>query len=104
MLYKIKTSNLCIYMYMSRVAVFSTKIACAPSEDSDQSARIHRLIRVFAVTMQTLCIFNYLQRALQRLCSDFADAQINPSHRWAHMQSCRKCCATVHYDNVDGDK
>ena len=42
----------------------SYKITCAPSEDYDQSARMRRLIRVFAVALKTLMILGYPERDL----------------------------------------
>ena len=48
------------------------KIACAPSEESDQPARSRSLIRLFAVRLKTLWFLDYQQNALRRpirLCS-----------------------------------
>ena len=44
--------------------------------------------------MKTLWNFGYSQIALRRLWSDCADAQSDQSLCWAHMQCCRKYCAT----------
>ena len=38
----------------------SFKIACASNEDSDQPAQMHRLIRVFAVRLNTLWILTVM--------------------------------------------
>ena len=46
---------------------FICKIACASSEDSDQPAHLHRLIRVFAVRLKTLWNLGYLKSVLRRL-------------------------------------
>ena len=68
------------------------KNACARSADSDQPAHPRSLIRVFTVRLKTLWILDYPQRALRRLWSDSADAQVDLSLRWAHRQFCGKCC------------
>ena len=63
----------------------SYKIACAPSEDSDQHVHPRSLIRVFAgypVGRQGSKVSSSRQR---RLRSDCADAQADLSLRWAHM-------------------
>ena len=57
---------------------------CAPSEDSDQPGHPPRLIRVFAVRMKKAWVFSYPLSAQWRLRSDWADAQADPSIRWAH--------------------
>ena len=56
------------------------------------SLRIRAVGSVFSVRLKTLGVLGYPQSALQRLRSDCADAQSDVSLRWAHMQSCRKCC------------
>ena len=55
-----------------------------------------RLTRVFVARLKTLWIHSYLQSALRKFRSDCADAQADLSLRWAHMHSCRKCCAPAH--------
>ena len=62
----------------------TNKIACAPSEDSDQPRRSPSLISVFAVRRKKPWVFNYLLNAQWRLWSDWADAQADLSLRWAH--------------------
>ena len=47
--------------------IVSYKIACAPSEDSDQTARMRSLIRVFAVRLNTLWILDYPSSFVRRL-------------------------------------
>ena len=72
------------------------KIACAPSEDSDQPGHPPSLIRVFAVPMKKDWVFSYPLSAQQRLWSDWADAQAELSLRWAHMPFCWFCHALAH--------
>ena len=57
---------------------------CAPSEDADQSGHPPILTRVFAVRMKKAWVFRYPLCAQRRLWSDWADAQIDLSLRWAH--------------------
>ena len=57
---------------------------CAPSEDSDQPGHPPSLIRVFAVRMKKSWILSYPLCAQRRLWSDWADAQVDLSLRWAH--------------------
>ena len=61
----------------------TNKVACAPSEDSDQPGHPHSLIRVFAVHMKKAWILSYPLSAQQRL-SDWVDAQADLSLGWAH--------------------
>ena len=62
------------------------KMACAPSEDSDQPGHPPSLIRVFAVRMKKPWVLSYPLSAQRRLWSDWADAQADLSLRWAHMR------------------
>ena len=64
----------------------SYRTAWAPSEDSDQSLMFIRRHFGSLATHRVPC----------RLWSDFADADADFSLSWAHMQSCRKCCARTH--------
>ena len=57
---------------------------CAPSEDSDQPGHPPSLIRVFAVRMKKHWVLSYALSTQRRLWSDWADAQADLSHRWAH--------------------
>ena len=57
---------------------------CAPSEDSDQPGHPPSLIRVFAVRMKKAWVLSYPLSAQRRLWSDWANAQIDLSLRWAH--------------------
>ena len=45
----------------------TNKMACAPSEDSDQPGHLPSLIRVFAVRLKKAWILNYPLSAQQRL-------------------------------------
>ena len=62
----------------------TNKMACAPSEDSDQPGHPPSLIRVFAVRMKKAGVLSYILSAQQRLWSDWADAQADLSIHWAH--------------------
>ena len=62
----------------------TNKMACAPSEDSDQPGHPPSLIRVFAACMKKDWILSYPLSAQRRLRSDWADAQADLSLRWAH--------------------
>ena len=67
------------------------KMACAPSEDSDQPGHPPSLIWVFAVLMKKawVWVLSYLLGTQRRLWSDWAEAQADLSLRWAHMPFCR---------------
>ena len=71
--------------------VKTNKMACAPSEDSDQPGHPRSLIRVFAVRMKKPWVLSYPVSAQRRLWSDWADAQADLSLRWAHMPFCWFC-------------
>ena len=70
----------------------TNKMACAPSENSDQSGHppslislgIHPVWSVFAVRMKKAWVLSYPLSAQRRLWSDWADAQADLSLRWAH--------------------
>ena len=57
------------------------KMACAPSEDSDQPGHWPSLIIVFAVRMKKARIFSYPLSSQRGLRSDWADAQVDLSRR-----------------------
>ena len=59
----------------------TSKMACAPSEDSDQPGHPPSLIRVFAVRLKKARILSYPLSAKRRLCSDWADTQADLSLR-----------------------
>ena len=63
----------------------TNKMACAPSEDSDQPGHPPSLINVFAVLMKKAWILSYPLSAQRRFWSDWMDAQADLSHHWAHM-------------------
>ena len=63
----------------------TNKMACAPSDDSDQPGHSPSLIRVFAIRMKKAWVHSYPLSAQRRLWSDWADAQADLSHHWAHM-------------------
>ena len=65
------------------------KMACAPSEDSDQPGHPPSLIRVFAIRMKKAWVRSYPLSGQRRLWSDWADAQADLSLRWAHTPFCR---------------
>ena len=62
----------------------TSKMACAPSEDSDQPGRPPSLIRVFAVRTKKTWVLSYPLSAQRRLWSDWTDAQADLSLLWAH--------------------
>ena len=62
----------------------TNKMACAPSEDSDQPGLPPSRIRVFAVRMKKTWVLSYPLSAQRRLWSDWADAQADLSLRWSH--------------------
>ena len=62
----------------------TNKVACAPSEDSDQPGHLPSLIRIFAVRMKKAWVLSYPLRAQRRLWSDWADAQADLSLHWAN--------------------
>ena len=51
----------------------TNKMACAPSEDSDQPGHPPSLIRVFAVRMKKAWVISYPLSAQRKLWSDWAD-------------------------------
>ena len=59
-------------------------LACAPNEDSDQTAHSRGLIRVFVVSRKKLGIVGYPKFAQWRFWSDYANAQADLNLRWAH--------------------
>ena len=63
----------------------TNKMACAPSEDSDQPGHPPSLIRVFAVRLKKARILSYPMSALRILWSD-----------WAHMPFCWFCHDAAH--------
>ena len=80
------------------------KMACAPSEDSDQPGNLPSLIRVFAVSMKKAWDLSYPLSALRSLCSDWADAEADLSLRWAHMPFCWFCHAAARFTPQEGQR
>ena len=56
----------------------------SPSEDSNQPGHPPSLIKVSAVRKKKVWVLSYPLSAQRRLWSDWADAQVNLSLRWAH--------------------
>ena len=69
----------------------TNKMACAPSEDSDQPGHPHSLIRVFAVRFMGSLGPKLSSGAQWRLWSDRADAQADLSLGWADRPFCWFC-------------
>ena len=84
----------------------TNKVACAPSEDSDQPGHPPSLIRVFAVRMKKPWVLSYPLSAQRRLWSDWADDQADLSLRWGHMPLCWFCheAAQIRKEKHDGNK
>ena len=80
-----------VHNKMSRLVTKPTKMACAPSEDSDQPGHPPSLISVFAIRMKKAWVFSYPLSAQRRLWSDWANVQADLSLRWAHMSVCWFC-------------
>ena len=78
-----------------RGIAFTTNLHVRPAE-TQIKLRIRAGWAMFTAHLKTLWILGYPQCALQRLWSDYADAQADLSLRWAHMQSSRKCCSRDH--------
>ena len=74
----------------------TNKMACAPSEDSDQPGHPPSLIRVFTVRMMKTWTLSYPLSAQRRLRSDWADAQTDLSPRLEHMPFCWFCHEVAH--------
>ena len=72
-------------------SITTNKMACTPSEDSDQPGHPPCLIRVFAVRMKKAWVLSYPLSAQQRLWSDWVDAQADLSLCWAHRSFCWFC-------------
>ena len=75
----------------------TNKMACTPSENSDQPGHLPSVIRVFAVLMKKAWVLSYPLSAQRRLWSS---AQADLSLRWAHMPFCWFCHEAVHLVNV----
>ena len=62
----------------------TNKMACVPSEDSEQPEHPPSLFRVFAVRIKKAWVLSYPLSAQRRPWSDWADAQADLSLRWVH--------------------
>ena len=69
----------------------TNKMACAPSEDSDQTGHPPSLIRVFAFRMKKAWVLRYPLSAQRRLLSDWAYAQADLTLWGVHMPFCWFC-------------
>ena len=78
----------------------TNKMACAPSEDSDQPVHPPSLISVFADRMTKAWFLSYPLSAQRRLWSDWADAQADLSLRWAYRSLCWFCHEAAHFWGV----
>ena len=78
----------------------TNRLTCAPSKDSDQPGHLPSLIRVFADHMKKHWTLNYLLSVQWRLWSDWGDAQVDLSLRWAHMSFCWFCRSAAHMCSV----
>ena len=62
----------------------TNKMACVPSEESDQPGHPPSLIRVFSVRLKKAWVLSYPLSTQGRLWSDWADAQADLSLRCVH--------------------
>ena len=69
---------------------------CATSEDSDQPAHLHSLIRVFSDNMCLLQPPGYPKRDKQEPLSYWVDVQDDLSFCWSHRSDCRFCHALTY--------
>ena len=60
-------------------------LACAFSEDSDQTAHLRSLIRIFTGRNLDSRGYKVSSCGQRRLCSDCAEAQTDLNLHWAHM-------------------
>ena len=74
----------------------TNKMACAPSENSDQPGHSPHLIRLIAVHLMGSQGPRLSSSGQRRLRSDGADAQADLSLRWAHMPFCWFCHYAAH--------
>ena len=73
-----KFAFVCTQCHLSRNTVFPSRLHVRPAKSQS---------RIFAARQKKLWILGYQQSVLQRLTSDCADAQIELSLRWTHIQS-----------------
>ena len=84
------------YNYIWAASWQTNKMACAPSEDSDQPGHPPSLIRVFAVRLKKARLLSYTWSAQRKLWSDWAGAQADLSLCWEHMPFCWFCHDAAH--------
>ena len=86
-----KRKELALMIISRKWANKTNKMACAPSEDSDQHGHPPSMIRVFAVHIKKAWVLSYPLSAQRRLWSDWVDAQADLSLHWEHRSFCRFC-------------
>ena len=76
----------------------TNKMACAPSEDSDQPGHLSSLISLRCALNGFLRIQAFFMWTAKTLIiwSDWADAQADLNLRWVHMPFCWFCHALAH--------
>ena len=75
----------------------TNKMTFVPSEDSDQPGHPPSLIRVFAVRSVGSLEPSFASGGQRWLWSDWADAQVDLSLRWAHRSFCWFCHAVAQF-------
>ena len=86
-----------VYQFIWAAHDRTNKMACAPSEDSDQPGHPSSLIRVFVVRMKKAWVLNYPLSTKRRLWSDWASAQAELRLRRAHNPFCWFCHEVAQY-------
>ena len=83
----------------------TNKMACAPSEDSDQPGHPTGLIRVFAVHMKKAWVLSYSMNAQRRLirlggCPGWSESSLGAQSFWeeyARKRICNDCSVQIEY-------
>ena len=88
-----------IFLTFELPHVKTNKMACVPSEDSDQSGHSPSLIRVFAVHMKKAWVLSYPLSTQRSLWSDWAYVQADLSLHWAH-RFCLVCHEAAHLNLI----
>ena len=91
---RVIADEMCFLLFEKHNSIWATtwqnqQNECAPSKDSDQPGHPPCLIRVFAAHMKKHWVLIYPMSAQWRLWSDWADAQVDLSLRWAHTHFVR---------------
>ena len=94
--HQIKKTPLCCACPFEPQHDKTNKMACAPSEYSDQPGQMPSPIGVFAVLMKIPWALSYPLNAQRRLLSDWVVAQVDLNIRWAHRPYCWFCHAVAH--------